>query len=153
MNRAEVAAELERLYESRGRLVPADVVESAADPASPMHTHFEWDDTEAAQRYRMVQAAGLIRSFKVTITHETPAGEVEDLRVRSWIAARRAGDEDAPEGYVPERLVRENPHQRDMVLRQMLRDVAVLRRRYQHLTEFWQQVATLVDEASESQAS
>lgn len=145
-DRAAIASELERIFATRGRLTPADVVEEAAAETSPMHAQFEWDDTEAARRFRVVQAAGLIRSFKVTITKSSPSGEVEDLRVRSWVAARHAGDAEAPEGYLPEHVVRLNPAQQHLVLQQMLRELASLRRRYAHLTEFWQQVAALAEE-------
>ena len=60
-----------------GLLRPAAVVDAARDEKSPLHGAFEWDDTEAAQKYRLLQAQSLIRSFKVEIerngqTHTVP---------------------------------------------------------------------------------
>lgn len=54
--------------ERDGRLLPADVVEAARDPASPLHSHFEWNDSAAAEKYRLDQARTLIRSVKIEVT-------------------------------------------------------------------------------------
>ncbi len=46
-----------------GRLLPADVVKAAEDPESPLHSDFEWDDSEAARKFREQEARTLIRAF------------------------------------------------------------------------------------------
>ena len=83
-----VATELRSIWEERGTLVPEEVVEVAADPAHPLHPYFLWDDTEAAHRYRLVEAAMLIRSVKITIVHADE--DQPDFRVRAWFAERSA---------------------------------------------------------------
>ena len=50
-----------------GVLSPANVIEAARDPNSAMHGQFEWDDSEAAQAYRLQQARALIRRVKVNV--------------------------------------------------------------------------------------
>lgn len=68
----EVAGLISAL-EKDGRLDPADVVEAARDPASPLHGYFEWDDTEAARQHRLGQARQLIRRIKIeTVVHSVP---------------------------------------------------------------------------------
>lgn len=67
MSTARIVAAIRQL-ERDGRLAPADVVAEASDPASPLHDYFEWDDSEAARKYRLSQARTLIRSIKVEIT-------------------------------------------------------------------------------------
>jgi len=62
--------ELQRLATLYGRLEPKQVIEAARDPASPLHSYFEWDDRVAAERYRENQARTLIRSVTVTIVSE-----------------------------------------------------------------------------------
>ncbi len=47
----------------KGILYPKDVVEAARSKTSAMHKEFEWDDTEAAQKWRIEQARKLIRIF------------------------------------------------------------------------------------------
>jgi hypothetical protein len=53
------------------------VVEAARPKDSPLHGAFCWNNTEAAKRYRLLQAQQLIRSFRVTVEdngtkYETP---------------------------------------------------------------------------------
>lgn len=135
---------LEELWASRGRITPTDVVQEAASTSSPLHDYFEWDDSKAANRYRLFQAANLIRTIKVTIVSERPSGEVEDIQVRGFMALRSAGDETAPAGYVPEHVVREDPEKRRIMLQQMKREMTALHRRYRHLDDYWSVMADLV---------
>ncbi len=56
-----IVAELKTLAEkNQGLLMPEDVVEAARNEDSPLHNRFEWDDGEAAERYRLWQARLLI---------------------------------------------------------------------------------------------
>ena len=75
---AEILRSLER---DNGRLLPDDVVTAATDPESPLHSHFTWDDTEAAKRFRLSQARALIRTVKLEITvHDVPLNVVGYVR-------------------------------------------------------------------------
>jgi hypothetical protein len=67
MSNERVVAKIREL-EKEGRLSPNDVVDEAANPDSPLHTYFEWDDTEGARKYRLLQARTLIRTIKVEVT-------------------------------------------------------------------------------------
>lgn len=51
-----------------GKITPAQVVNAARDPASPMHDYFEWDNDAAAEKYRIDQARTLIRSCRIECT-------------------------------------------------------------------------------------
>lgn len=60
-----------------GLLRPQAVVDAARSVSSPLHGAFCWNNTEAAQKYRLLQAQQLIRSFRVTVEdngakYETP---------------------------------------------------------------------------------
>ena len=50
----------------KGVLYPADVVKFAENPKTELHGHFCWDDTEAAEQWRLHQARMLI-SIQVKI--------------------------------------------------------------------------------------
>jgi hypothetical protein len=63
----EAAAALRRLEARDGRIYPHEVVAAARDPNSPLHAFFEWDNDVAASRWRLQQAALLIRRVKHTI--------------------------------------------------------------------------------------
>lgn len=144
-----VATELRSLYDSHGHLSPALVVDAARDPDSPLHPRFEWDDSTAAERYRVFQAAHLIRSVKVEIVrhHSGPR------RVREFIHIPTpkpgSGDEDAPSaGYVPQDVVAASPEMSRIALREMERRWKELRRSYQDHVEFWDMVRRDVPAAS-----
>lgn len=62
-----VSEELE-LIRSRnsGVIYPADVVQFARDESTALHSKFEWNDGDAAEKYRLWQAREIIRA-SVTI--------------------------------------------------------------------------------------
>lgn len=148
--RQTIEDELKAIWDSRGQLVAAEVVDVAADPSHPLHEFFEWDDNEAAQRYRVSQAANLIRSVKINVVQEDQSGEIKDYKIRAWIPARTAGAEAASGAYLPEASIRESPALRTVTLQQMRRELNAFRRRYQHLAEFWSAVTELVQEEQAS---
>ncbi len=65
MTQLEALKEIAR--RNGGLLQPQAVVDAARRESSPLHGAFCWDDTEAARRYRLIQAQSLIRSFRVEI--------------------------------------------------------------------------------------
>jgi hypothetical protein len=63
----QVAAELEALAAAKGRLVPKRVVDWArTHRKSALHACFEWNNSRAAEQYRLWQARELIVSVQVT---------------------------------------------------------------------------------------
>lgn len=65
----EAIARIRQLETPDGTITPQTVIDDAKDPASPLHEHFEWDDTKAAHAYRIDQARELIRSVRLVITN------------------------------------------------------------------------------------
>lgn len=63
----EIVEALKELHEKKGILHPKDVVEEARKESSPLHSQFEWDDTEAAEKYRVWQARELITTVYVKV--------------------------------------------------------------------------------------
>lgn len=53
---------------NNGRLTPSAVVTEATKRSHPLHRHFEWDDTVAAEAFRLDQARSLISSIEITST-------------------------------------------------------------------------------------
>lgn len=54
----EIVNHLEHLR-SQAELTPAVIVADAKNPRSPLHKYFEWNDTDAAKKYRRVQVSTL----------------------------------------------------------------------------------------------
>ena len=93
-----VQEELQAIYDETGQLTPAVVLDRARDPEHPLHQRFDWDDNQAAERWRLHQAGQLIRSVKVNIERS----ETETVQVRAFVAKTELGLEDDSIGeYLP----------------------------------------------------
>jgi hypothetical protein len=62
-----VVRALEKIEKSAGILTANAVVEAAQDERHVLHSYFEWDNSVAGLKYRLDQARGLIRNYKVTV--------------------------------------------------------------------------------------
>ncbi len=126
------------IYKQHGDLSAPLVVEEARDPASPIHDRFEWDDGVAAENYRLVQAAHLIRSVKVSVTR--PDGVKLPTRIRAFM---HTGDFEAEDAigaipsYVPREMIDQDPAMQKVVLARMKREWRELERRWGDYKEFW----------------
>ena len=85
-----VVDEIIKLKTREGLIRPKDVVDYARDEASPLHKYFIWDDTEAAERFRIAQASILIRA---SVTY-LPQNHEKTL-VRAFVSLR---DDRRPDG-------------------------------------------------------
>ena len=73
--------ELTRLARKNGGVLMVDqVLEEAKSESSPLHSHFEWDDSAAAQSYRRQQARTLIQRCKITLI------ESEPVQIRAFVS-------------------------------------------------------------------
>jgi hypothetical protein len=134
MNRAqEVRAAMDAIFHAHGVVTPEQVVEDARAEDHVLHREFEWDNDEAAHRYRLSQARQLIRSVKVSVLTDEDRYEVR------WYHALRNTGEDRT-GYVPDPVVRDDPDKMKFLLQTMKREWAAAKRRYGHRAEFWQMV-------------
>jgi hypothetical protein len=123
--------QLQQLYDANQRLTPALVLAEARDPDSPLHPLFEWNNDEAAERWRLHQARELIRSVRVVYK---PATGTDPARsVRAWHAIR----DEAGHHYEPAEQVALNPFQRRLLMADMEREWLQLQRRWSHFDEFW----------------
>lgn len=113
---------LRALEDKDGRVTPETVVDAAADPSSPLHEHFEWNEGKAAHAYRLEQARRLIRAVRVVVTIETRAiSTVHYVR-----DPKRAAEE---QGYVSLTQLRSEPDTaRAMLHAEFARAAACLRR-------------------------
>ena len=128
---ATVAPVLERIEARHGALTPGAVVREASKKSSPLHTWFEWDDTEAARLFRLEQARDLIRSVTVTIT----GGDDEELTVRAFVHV----SEDESE-YENIASVMRTPEKKARLMEMARRDMAAFVQKYRDL----EAVATVI---------
>jgi hypothetical protein len=72
---------LTRIAKQNGGVLKVDdVLEEARNEASPLHAHFEWDNTTAADAHRRAQARALIQRCRITLV------ETEPVRIRAFVS-------------------------------------------------------------------
>lgn len=84
----DVMDELSQMGVEDQGITPEMVVERARHPQSVMHSLFEWDDAEAAEKYREDQARHLMRA--IVIVPETDAPK--PVIVRAIVVASEDGE-------------------------------------------------------------
>jgi predicted RNA-binding protein YlxR (DUF448 family) len=121
-------SELQAIRDEHGSLTPVLVVETARDPEHPLHSRFEWDDSLAAEKYRLEQAGQLLRVVKL------PADPSRASDLRAFVAVK--GKDSHRADYVPTEEAMADEFARKLVLRDMEREWRLLKRRYEHMREF-----------------
>jgi predicted RNA-binding protein YlxR (DUF448 family) len=119
---------LQAIRDQHGQLTPVLVVEAARDPEHPLHSRFEWDDSVAAEKWRLEQASQLLRVVKLPTDPSRP----NDLR--AFVAVK--GKDSHRADYVPTEEALTDEFARKLVLRDMEREWRLLKRRYEHMREF-----------------
>lgn len=124
---------LQLMQRNHGALTKEIVVQDAADPQSPIHHLFEWDDTKASHAYRLVQAGHLIRRVRVQIIN--PAQQEEPLKVRAFVSTP------SQHGKPIYRHIADlDEQQRQYITQQMKADIAALVSKYRAIEGFWEEM-------------
>lgn len=123
-----VGMHLEMLREKfKGELTPNDVVDDARNHNSPLHSFFEWDDTEAAQQWRLQQARGLIRAVVAIIVDDKEPAR----RIQAFVHVPENG---APHYRATDHAMSQE-RTRGMILQQAWKEFRAWQKRYEHLEE------------------
>lgn len=123
---------------------PPAIVEAARSRKSPLHPLFDWNQSSAAERFRLVQAQMLLGALQVDVVVYRRK-EQETLRVRAVVRTSRAGSYDSIEDAMA------TPASRDFVLAQAIAQLKALKRRYATLSEL-AVVFAAVDEVAAASA-
>ena len=133
-----VRGELTAISEEHGVITPEMVLARGRDPASPLHSLFDWDDSQAAEKFRLLQARGLIRRVKVSVIRaSTEAKVVTVAAVREFVSnqSERASRRNPEGGYASIVDVLNEPDRRADMLATARAELAALRRKYEALNE------------------
>lgn len=119
--------ELKRIAESQGGVIRAqDVLAEARKKDSPLHHRFEWDDTEAAEKYRMIQARALISiSAEVTKGSNVPTRVFVSLKNERWSGG----------GYRTAVSVLSNEDMQQQLLQDALENMEYFREKFKRLQQ------------------
>ena len=106
-----------------GKVTPQEVLEKARDENSELHKCFEWNDSVAAEKYRLQQA----RSIIINLVYEPKRKQEEPVRCFQITNEKST--------YQPTKqfLVQENEYQ--SLLARAKAELESFKRRYANLTE------------------
>lgn len=125
---AQIAGDrIESIRSRLGRVHPGDLVEDARPDDSPLHPCFEWDDSVAAENWRVQEARGVLAAL-VVVPVEAPESEP----VRAFIAL---GSDNEANDYMPIATVLSDEQLRKQALRAVLEDLNRLKTKYHQLQE------------------
>ena len=113
--------EIDRLYQSKGRILPEDIVEASKDESAPLHSCFEWDDTVAAHKYRCSQASTIIRL--IVAEDMSPSKECD---VRAFVHVE--------DSYNPISVVVNSQDAMESLLKTAMSELFAFRRKYESLS-------------------
>jgi hypothetical protein len=130
---------------SNGNLTPNDVVEFAKDPSSVMHSWFTWEDTEAARRYRLIEAGSLIRSIEVVYV-EAPKMERRAFEIQY---KKKTGDAESRTVYKTAEEAASDPDNHARLIAEAVRTLMAWRKRFAALQEL-HHLMTAIDSTIES---
>lgn len=133
----EVIDELKSLAEKNdGLLQPATVVEAATSKDSPLHRMFEWDDSEAGEKYRLIQARALIT---ISVEYVPSGRKVRPQKVFVSLSSDRTNRNGG--GYRTLVSVMSDKDKRQELIQDALKDMAHFEERYKSVKE----VATVIE--------
>jgi hypothetical protein len=124
--------ELDRIRTSRGGYFkPEDVVDESRPANAPLHNVFEWNDTVAAEAYRVDQARYIIRGIVVR-----PMNDPDAPPIRPIVSIVKEDDNEKPQHYYTGMAYAlSEPDLRKQVLANALRDAQIFKDKWSQLTE------------------
>jgi len=123
-----IGEELERLTAAnQGQLTPELVLKAATSKKHRLHQFFEWDDSKAANAFRLQQARMLIRAVAIE-------GEEEAEPVPAFLSVSDKGGR----SYRSHEEIMESPRLQKLILEAAKRDLVNYRQRYRRLAELFE---------------
>lgn len=117
----------------KGKSSARDILEEAQSKDSPLHEFFEWDDTAAAEKYRLEQARYMARSIVVIVEHED-TGEPKELRAFPCVTVETANP-GRTSHYVSLTMVKGDQKLLADVVRQAKSELRAFRNKYEAYAE------------------
>lgn len=115
----EIGAICEELA-AKAELNPETLLDKAKDKKSPLHDLFEWDDTVAAEKYRIIQARHLIANLTIVGDGKT--------ETRAFVRCTQTAGE-----YTSMSVCMRVPELTERLLQQAYKDMSAFQRKYKTL--------------------
>lgn len=118
---------IENIEKANGECTAKMLLDEARAEESPIHELFEWDDSIAAEKYRLKQATEIITAIAVVIEDnlETP----KKVRAFANVGARHKGS------FIPMTTALAKEESRKVVLQHALEELKEFKAKYKNLEE------------------
>lgn len=128
----KVASEIEALGDD---ITPAQILDKARDENTELHKCFEWDDSKAAEKYRLIQAEKVIRLLVI----EHPGENAETSSPIRCFYKTSDG-----QGYKPSKVIFQNPNEYQALLLRAKEELRAFKAKYSMLHEL-DEILSLID--------
>lgn len=132
-----------------------ELVGDARNPVSPLHQLFNWDDADAAERWRVQEARNLLRDLQVVkvriLNHEPrrPIRAIVTVASDKSKDGRDASERGAARPLRPIETVLEDPAMRKQLVRRAFLEALAFKRRYEHIAELCEVIKAIEKAANE----
>lgn len=118
-------ADAQKVYEEIGdtSITPEELLEKARKKRSELHKCFEWDDSVAAEKFRLQQARQIIQLLVITPKYE------DDIPVRVFQISSEKNV------YQPTRMIFKDEGEYAQLLKRAKGELFAIQQRYQMLSE------------------
>lgn len=133
-----VAEEIASIGEN---VTPAQIVDKARDGGTELHKCFEWDDSVAAEKYRLSQARQVVCHLVIreTVREDRPP-------IRFMLQVKNGA------GYEPTKIIYKDPVKYQELLDGVLRELVAIRNKHSNLAEL-EEVFSAIDDVMRGRAS
>ena len=137
--RADAAKCYEEICEIGEEVRPEQVLDKARDESSELHKCFDWDDSSAAEKYRLSQARSVINHL-IVVTQETDEPDKEPVQFRVMLKNEQTKDS----GYKQTIVMVRDEDEYAKLLDQAYKELHSFKQKYQCLSEL-SEILALID--------
>lgn len=127
-NAQQAGEQFERLAQTEDGLTPESVLNANRAEGTPLHDSFEWDDTSAAEKYRLNQARHFIRCICNVVESENPDEAKAEPQRAFYITTEVSR-------YEPIEAIIQNQTKYEKLLNTALSEFLAFKRKYESLKE------------------
>lgn len=128
--KAQEAGEyLESLERKYSKITPKLIVDDSRSEEALLHKCFEWNNEQAAEKYRENQAGFMLRNLVSVNVSQT--GEFEGTEIRAFVNVATNNST----GFVSVLTAMNNNDMRDQILQEALSELLALKKKYSQLKE------------------
>ena len=111
---------------------PEQILDFARNPQTELHKCFEWDDSIAAEKYRLQQSRTVV--CHLVVLEETDKPEPKKFRLL----------QKTDEGYKPTKIIYQNKQEYERLLERAMLELRSFKHRYHNLVEL-EEILALID--------